>query len=72
MATAWLNRLFRSSFRTAPHRRRPAGVRLRVEELEARVQPAAFFFSTGLPDGKAATNRSGRQFQRPVPHQPHL
>src|SRR5215468_11605918 len=28
---------------------------LRCEELERRLQPAAFFFSTGLPDGKVAT-----------------
>jgi hypothetical protein len=30
-------------------------VRPRVEELEARMQPSAFLFSTGLPDGKVAT-----------------
>jgi hypothetical protein len=35
---------------------RPAGVRPRVEELEGRLQPAAFFFSTGgVPDGRVAT-----------------
>src|SRR5262249_23051822 len=27
----------------------------RVEHLEARLQPAAFFFSTGAPDGRVAT-----------------
>jgi hypothetical protein len=30
-------------------------VRPRVEELEIRLQPAAFLFSTGLPDGRVAT-----------------
>jgi hypothetical protein len=30
-------------------------VRPRVEELEARMQPSVFNFSTGLPDGKVAT-----------------
>jgi hypothetical protein len=30
-------------------------VRLRIEELEPRLQPAAFLFNTGLPDGKIAT-----------------
>jgi hypothetical protein len=54
MATTWLNRLFRSSSRTAPQRR-TTGVRPRIEELEPRLQPAVFFFSTGLPDGKVAT-----------------
>ncbi len=29
--------------------------RLRCEELEGRLQPAAFVFSTGTPDGKMAT-----------------
>jgi uncharacterized protein (TIGR03437 family) len=47
------NRLFQPKPRPAA-RRRPAS-RPRVESLEARLQPAAFFFSTGLPDGKIAT-----------------
>jgi IPT/TIG domain len=34
---------------------RPRGLRLHCEELEPRWQPAAFNFSTGLPDGKVAT-----------------
>jgi hypothetical protein len=35
-------------------RRRPA-CRPQIESLEARLQPAAFTFSTGVPDGKIAT-----------------
>jgi hypothetical protein len=38
-----------------PASRRPRGPALRCEELEPRLQPAGFFFSTGLPDGKIAT-----------------
>jgi hypothetical protein len=53
MATSLWNRYFKSKSRPAALRR-PAS-RLRVEELEARLQPAAFFFSTGLPDAKVAT-----------------
>jgi hypothetical protein len=33
----------------------PRRARLHCEELEPRLQPSVFFFSTGLPDGKAAT-----------------
>jgi hypothetical protein len=40
---------------TRPTSRRPRGPRLDCEQLEARVQPAVFLFSTGLPDGKVAT-----------------
>jgi hypothetical protein len=36
-------------------RQRPANVRPQFEELEARLQPSVFNFSTGLPDGKVAT-----------------
>jgi hypothetical protein len=35
--------------------RRPRGRRLYCEELEGRLQPSAFTFSTGTPDGKIAT-----------------
>jgi hypothetical protein len=38
-----------------PASRRPRGPRLRCEELEGRLVPAAFLFSTGLPDAKVAT-----------------
>src|SRR5262249_60327259 len=38
-----------------PAARRPQGPRLRCEELEPRLQPAVFLFSTGLPDGRIAT-----------------
>src|SRR5262245_54058126 len=55
MATSWWNRLLRSKSRPASRRRRPAVAPLRVEQLEDRLQPAAFLFSTGLPDGKVAT-----------------
>jgi hypothetical protein len=34
---------------------RPRGPRPQCEQLEARLQPALFLFSTGLPDGKMAT-----------------
>src|SRR6516225_9708433 len=54
MATSIWNRFFKPKSRPGV-RRRTAGSQLRVEELEARVQPAVFLFSTGLPDGKIAT-----------------
>jgi hypothetical protein len=47
-----LNRVLPAS---RPASRRPRGPRLRCEELEPRLQPSGFFFSTGLPDGKIAT-----------------
>ena len=34
---------------------RPRGPRLHCEELEPRLQPSVFNFSTGLPDGRVAT-----------------
>src|SRR6516162_6136071 len=40
---------------TRPTSRRPRGLRPECEQLEARLQPAVFLFSTGLPDGKMAT-----------------
>src|SRR5262249_3889915 len=61
MATSFWNRVFRPKSGSPVRRRRPAGAQPRVEELEARLQPSAlsqpagFFFSTGLPDGKVAT-----------------
>jgi hypothetical protein len=55
MATSWWNRLFKPKSCPAARRRRPAVVRPRIEELEARLQPAAFVFSTGAPDGLIAT-----------------
>jgi hypothetical protein len=55
MALALWSRLLKSKFRPASRGRRPAVARLRVEDLEARLQPAAFLFSTGLPDAKVAT-----------------
>src|SRR5262249_43185978 len=35
--------------------RRPRSPRLHCEGLEPRLQPTAFAFSTGIPDGKVAT-----------------
>ena len=35
--------------------RRPRSPRLHCEELELRLQPSAFAFNTGIPDGKVAT-----------------
>ena len=35
--------------------RRPRRTRLHCEELELRLQPSAFVFSTGSPDGRIAT-----------------
>jgi hypothetical protein len=61
MATSFWNRIFKPKSGPPVRRRRPGGARPRVEELEARLQPSAlsqpagFFFSTGLPDGKVAT-----------------
>jgi hypothetical protein len=55
MATSWWNRLFKPKSRPAERSRRLAGVRPRIEQLEDRLVPAAFLFSTGLPDGKVAT-----------------
>src|SRR5690348_10650293 len=57
MALSWWNRFRPSKSRPAPRsqRGRPAPVRPRVEQLEARLQPSVFNFSTGLPDGRIAT-----------------
>jgi hypothetical protein len=55
MATSFWSRLFKPLSRPAVRRPRPVRARLRCEELEPRLQPAAFLFSTGLPDGKVAT-----------------
>jgi hypothetical protein len=38
-----------------PASRRSQGPRLLCEELEARLQPSVFLFSTGTPDGRVAT-----------------
>jgi hypothetical protein len=54
MATSWWNRVFKPTSRPPVRKRRPA-FQPRVEELEARLQPAVFLFSTGLPDARAAT-----------------
>ena len=35
--------------------RRPRSARLHCEELELRLQPSAFAFGTGVPDGRVAT-----------------
>ena len=48
----WPRPLSRTSASSRPARQR---LRLRCEELEPRLQPSAFVFSTGLPDGKVAT-----------------
>jgi hypothetical protein len=47
-------RRFRNGLRppSRPARPRP---RLQCEQLESRLQPSAYTFSTGLPDGKVAT-----------------
>jgi hypothetical protein len=55
MATSLWNRIFKPKSGAPARRQRPAGCRPRIEELEARLQPAGFFFSTGLPDAKVAT-----------------
>src|SRR6516225_6455375 len=55
MATSWWNRVFKPTSRPLMRRQRPANVRPQFEELEARLQPSVFNFSTGLPDGKVAT-----------------
>src|SRR5262249_18996374 len=60
----WRMRMFPSLWRRFVSRalpasrqtsRRPRKSRLHCEELEPRLQPSAFLFSTGLPDGKVAT-----------------
>jgi hypothetical protein len=53
MATSFWSRVFKPKLRSAV--RRTAGIRPRIEQLEARLQPAAFVFSTGAPDGLIAT-----------------
>jgi hypothetical protein len=40
---------------TRPASRRSQGPRPHCEELEARLQPSVFLFSTGTPDGRVAT-----------------
>jgi hypothetical protein len=47
-----VNRALSASRPAAP---RPRAPRLHCEELEPRLQPSTFNFSTGLPDGKIAT-----------------
>jgi hypothetical protein len=54
-STSWRRFLNRALPASRPATRRPKGPSLRCEELEPRLQPAGFFFSTGLPDGKIAT-----------------
>src|SRR5262249_33086888 len=51
----WRRFVNRAWSASRPASRRPRGRPLRCEELEPRLQPAAFLFSTGLPDGKVAT-----------------
>src|SRR5262249_39716285 len=41
--------------RSRPVSRRSRAARLQCEQLETRLQPSVFLFSTGLPDGKMAT-----------------
>src|SRR5262249_28708738 len=49
----FLSRFVHGAFPASqPATRRP---RLGCEELESRLQPSVFLFSTGLPDGKVAT-----------------
>jgi hypothetical protein len=48
----FVKRAWHASQQAGRPSRRP---HLRCEELEPRLQPAGFFFSTGLPDGKVAT-----------------
>jgi hypothetical protein len=48
----FVNHLPRASRQAA---RRPRGPRLHCEELEPRLQPSTFNFSTGVPDGKIGT-----------------
>jgi hypothetical protein len=48
----WRRLVNRATAAPRPAVRRP---RLQCEELEGRIQPSAFVFSTGLPDGKVAT-----------------
>jgi hypothetical protein len=53
--SSWRRILNRAFFTPRPASRRPQRTRLRCEELEPRLQPSGFNFSTGLPDGKVAT-----------------
>lgn len=48
----FLNRALSRSSRSSRPARKP---RLDCEQLESRLQPSVFLFSTGAPDGKAAT-----------------
>src|SRR5262249_51950691 len=57
MTMTWWNRMLnrKPGPVTAGRRKRPAKVRPGVEELERRLVPTAFAFSTGTPDGRVAT-----------------
>src|SRR5262249_4951779 len=53
--SSWQKRVKRM-LPASQHVVRPArSMRLRCEELELRLQPSSFFFSTGNPDGRIAT-----------------
>jgi hypothetical protein len=53
--SSWRRFVNRAQPKPRPASRRPQKPRLHCEELEARLQPAVFLFSTGLPDGRVAT-----------------
>jgi hypothetical protein len=54
-SSSWRRLLNRALPAPRPAGRRSRGSHLLCEELEPRLQPSVFNFSTGLPDGKVAT-----------------
>jgi hypothetical protein len=55
LSSSWRRFVKRLRPALRPASRKPQGIRLRCEELEPRLQPSVFLFSTGLPDGRVAT-----------------
>jgi hypothetical protein len=53
--SSWHKLLKRARPASARVGRRPRDFRVRCEELELRLQPSTFVFSTGSPDGRIAT-----------------
>src|SRR5262249_6089941 len=55
MTITWWNCILKGKSRPVTRSRQVRPVRPRVEELERRLVPTAFVFSTGTPDGNGAT-----------------
>jgi hypothetical protein len=55
LRSAWHQLLTRTRPASQQALRRPRSARLHCEDLEVRLQPSSFVFSTGNPDGRIAT-----------------